>query len=438
MARKSTLTDRKIRDLEPQDKEYRVTLDELPLSITVSPRGTKTYKVKYRIYWPEGTPQHAKYKRGQQVFPKIGRVEDFTLEEAKERARAMIAAGKKGIDQVEVWEREQSDAVRQAMKEHFILNEAADPGDSSFLKTAWMNYVDRKTKITPRTKQNLRRLFKHITDCLGEGVLTADLKPSDVGTIKAALAERPAEFNKFRAALYSVLESEYHDERISQNIMKENVDDVRPHTPKLRNTVLSKRGVEQFKDFYSNLENFPQQQHNHARFLLCLLYTGLRPSMLRSLLKTDDHEGNFVDLETGQMTFRRHKTIAKLTEKASTLVASPTALEIMRAASEAAPYSPYVFGSLDDRAGYRHLPLSEKGTQVLFRSHAHRFELEGSEKLEIYTLRHTFGTLMVNSGIPLHQLKDQMLHESIVTTQRYVRSTLETRKALAERIDNII
>ena len=116
MARKSTLTDRKIRDLEPQDKEYRVTLDELPLSITVSPKGTKTYKVKYRIYWPEGTQQHAKYKRGQQVFPKIGRIEDFTLEEAKERARVMIAAGKKGIDQVEVWEREQSDAVRQAMK----------------------------------------------------------------------------------------------------------------------------------------------------------------------------------------------------------------------------------------------------------------------------------------------------------------------------------
>lgn len=438
MARRRELTDLKIRNLEIKDKEYHEPVDGLPMSVRVARNGVKSYWVKFRIYPPEEMPRGRGSAKPKQVFCSIGRVEEFDLEEAKERARKMISAGKAGIDQRKVWAKEHAEAVRQAAKEHFILNELADPGDPSFLKTAWMNYVNRKTMIKPRTKQNLKRLFNHITYCLGEGILTADLKASDVGTIKAALYDRPAEFNKFRAALYSVLESEFHDERISQNIMKKNLDDVRPHTPKFRNSALSKRGVEQFKAFYEDLENFQPQQRNHARFLLCLLYTGLRPSMLRSLLKEDNGQGNFVDLETGQLTFRQHKTIAKLTEKASALVASPTALEIMRAAADAAPYSPYVFGSLDDRTGYRHLPLSEKGTQVLFRANAHRFEVEGTEKLDIYSLRHTFGTMMVNGGIPIHQLKDQMLHESIVTTQRYVKTTAATRRALANKIDEII
>lgn len=114
-------------------------------------------------------------------------------------------------------------------------------------------------------------MFKHVTDCPGEGILTVDLTASDVGATKAARADHPAEFNRFQATLYSVRENEFRDERISQNILKKHLNHVRPSTQQFRDLVLSKRGVTQFKALYGDLENFPPQQHNHARFLLCLL-----------------------------------------------------------------------------------------------------------------------------------------------------------------------
>ena len=64
MARIPTLTDAKIRKLDPKDKPYRVSEPGLPVQIEVSPAGTKTFYTKYRVYHPDG--------RIQQVDAKVG------------------------------------------------------------------------------------------------------------------------------------------------------------------------------------------------------------------------------------------------------------------------------------------------------------------------------------------------------------------------------
>lgn len=50
MARQKTLTDAKIRDLQPQDKAYKVPVEGLPMHVRVNPNGKKVYVVKYRLY----------------------------------------------------------------------------------------------------------------------------------------------------------------------------------------------------------------------------------------------------------------------------------------------------------------------------------------------------------------------------------------------------
>ena len=415
-------------------------VEGLPLRIKVTPRGTKSFQIKFHIY-PPATDAHGNAikpkPRPTQVLYVIGNSPSTSLETAKEKAQALIKAGKNGIDQRLVWEHEEAEFKRQMQTIQMDYGSAADPDNPDFLRSAWFSYTDTKFSVQKRTLQSLKRLWKHISENLGETVRTAELKPSDIGRIKAKLADRPQEFNKFRATLFSVLETEVQDGRIHQNILRKRIDGVRPFPYKLRDTVLTPRGTQDFKVFFGNLDNFPPNRRNHARFLLVLLFTGLRPSMLRSLRKIDDGRGNFVDLQSGQMFFREHKTAHKSTSKAATILASPKALEIMKQAANATA-SPFVFGSHDARAGYWDLAVSEKACQLLFREHAHKFETIGVDKFEIYSLRHTFGATMVNAGVPLHQVKDQMLHKSIVTTQRYVRATDETRRALASRIDTII
>ena len=440
MARSTKLTDAKIRDLDPQDKDYFTPVDGLPLRVRVSRKGTKSFVVKFYIY-PKLPPNEeavlTPQPRPKQVECVLGNFPSMSLETAKELAQQLIKAGKQGIDQRLVWKREEAELARKMKAIQLEYLDFADPDDPTYLKTAWNNYAANKVGISHRHALNLKRLWKHLSH-LPETTRTGDLKPSDIGKIRKTLAGTPQEFNKFRMVLFGVLETELHDGRISQNVLRKKIDSVRPFTLKYRDTILTENGVRQFIQFFSQVETFPERQQNHARFLLALLYTGQRPSMLRSLLKEDDGEGNFVDFETGLMHFRRHKTASKSTERAPTVRASKKALDIMRTACVATPYSPYVFGSHDARKHFRDLPLSERRSQEFFRKHAHLFEKEGTEKLEIYSLRHTFGTRMVESGIPIHQLKDIMLHTSILTTQRYVRSTEAARKVLAERIDEIM
>lgn len=440
MARTKTLTDAKIRDLDPGPEDYYISVEGYPLRIKVSKKGTKSFVVKFYIH-PKLTPDEqarAKQKpKLKQVEYVLGQHPAMSLDTAKELSQQLVTSGRNGIDQRKVWAAEEAETASRMRTVQLEYLGESDPSNPEFLKTAWDTYGANKTGVSRRHSLNLVRLWKHVKKSLPETIKTADLKVSDVGKIRKDLFDRPQEFNKFRMVLFSVLETELHDGRISQNILRKRIEAVQPFPLKYRDTILTPKGENDFKAFFSDLSNFSHKQHNHARFLLTLLYTGQRPSMLRSLLKEDDGEGNFVDFKTGIMHFRRHKTAKKSTERAPAIKAPRIALNVMEAACEATPYSPYVFGSHDNRKKFRDLPLSERRSQELFRQHAHRFEVDGSSQLEIYGLRHTFGTRLVDHGVPLHQVKDIMLHTSILTTQRYVRTTAETRRTLADKIDDI-
>lgn len=429
MARQKTLTDAKIRDLQPESKAYKVPVEGLPMHLRVNPNGKKVYVVKYRLYTRNDSKQ---------IVYKLGDTSHLNLEDAKEKATILIRQAKRGIDQRELWRQADEQFQAEIQTASIEAMGFADLENPAFLKTAWFNFAGLKVGIGKRHEAKLKQLWRHVVENWNDTIRTKDVTVEKVLKVKKQLEDRPQEFNKFRMALNSVLDHELYEGRIDRNV----VTRVPPYPLKYRQTILSEKGVEDFKQFFSNTEQFLPKERNHARFLLALLYTGMRPSMLRSLRKEDDGFGNYLDLSPASgkpvMVFRFHKTSKKRSEKAVYVPVSQNAVTVMKAAASATPWSPYVFGSHDDRARYRDLPLSEKRNQEFFRRHVHRFEKEGPEKFDLYGLRHTFGSMLVAAGIPINQVAEMMLHTNIVTTQRYIKSTDKTRQSVVERIEEII
>lgn len=76
--------------------------------------------------------------------------------------------------------------------------------------------------------------------------------------------------------------------------------------------------------------------------------------------------------------------------------------------------------------------------KVPSRSHCHtRFKywlsLSGlSEKLSIHSLRHSYGTLCLDKGLPLTFVRDNLRHSNIAVTSQYLHLTKESREKVKE------
>lgn len=83
------------------------------------------------------------------------------------------------------------------------------------------------------------------------------------------------------------------------------------------------------------------------------------------------------------------------------------------------------------------MPLSVKRTETFFRKHAHRFDVEGYGKLDIYSLRHTFGSMAAAANIPLKAVGEMMLHTNVATTEKYVKLTDKSRLETVRKIEGL-
>ena len=215
------------------------------------------------------------------------------------------------------------------------------------------------------------------------------------------------------------MNNEVEEGRLAKNPVKR----VSRNVAKYREVFLSRKGIEQFSAFYSNYKNVKPHQVNIARFFLCLLMTGQRPTMLRELQKEDNGHNNFVDFDKHCLVFRNHKTDKKSQEQATVVPVSEKVIEIMTEAKNVSEGNRYVFASHDMRRKFNELPISERRSQEIFKKNAHRFETEGYGKFVMYCLRHTFGTHLTDQGVPITVVSGMMLHSNILTTQRYAKAT---------------
>jgi len=434
MARQEKLTDAKIRDMEARDKPYFVPVPGSTLKVRVMPGGTKAYYLRWRVKQADGSLKQIGsvigYPPGQGVLKPLG------LDEAIAKALQLIAYGKKGIDPRPAWEAEEQADLRQSQTEQMDALGTNDPDNLEILKTAWDNYYANKKGVTPRHLRKMKNAWKQVAEHVSATIRTKDLTTAHINDMRQEMEDRPAEFNKVRMALSNVLRHEISAGRLEKYILL----DVPLYPPKRRMTILSEKGIKEFQAFFGDLEQFAEIDRPHARFLLGLLYTGMRPTTLRSLQKEDTQTNNFVDWKRGphgMIVIRYDKTAKKRKEPFVPVPITEKAAAVMRAASAAAPWSPFIFGSADARKRFCEMPLSVKRTEQFFRKHADKFDVEGYGKLDIYSLRHTFGSMAAAAGIPLKSVGEMMLHTNVATTEKYVKLTDKSRLETVRKIEGL-
>jgi integrase len=149
------------------------------------------------------------------------------------------------------------------------------------------------------------------------------------------------------------------------------------------------------------------------------IHTGLSRSDLLNL------RWSSVDFATGLVTVDRRKTGVRATIKMSKLLRG----ELLLCRSRKTVNMAYVFLTPNGE------PYSVTTVNRYFRA-ALRFA-RITRRVRFHDLRHSFGSLLVSSGVPLGYVKVAMGHRNERTTERYARTRAEALEPVAAALDSL-
>ena len=244
-----------------------------------------------------------------------------------------------------------------------------------------------------------------VEDIIGSGILLKNISQKVIGDLKLELMQRyekPATVNRKMAALqrilrvaaaeWGILDAVPMFSKLTENNMRERV-------------LTDDEEVMLFNALYG-IEKLS------ADYLMLLLYSGCRLSEPFSLTKGDidwNRDVFFVD----------HKT-ARFTGKRRPVMMNEVTREILLKyfTSSSTP-----FAELDR---YHLGRVWNRGLMVA--------GLQDSD-LVIHSLRHTFATRLVNSGVPLYEVQVLLGHSDSKTTERYAKLELDTLSSAVRKLD---
>lgn len=158
--------------------------------------------------------------------------------------------------------------------------------------------------------------------------------------------------------------------------------------------------------------------------LLLLGGVGLRVSEM-TRIKVED-----LDLEAGYLFIRANK--AKGKKDRTAILTSPVVVELKRYLADSAIDSGYLF------PGRTSGHISSRRVQITLNSLAERAGLQitkyidragrNRHRITPHLLRHSFAVWSLDSGVPIHDLKEQLGHSTLIATTVYVRTTPHHRR----------
>lgn len=154
-------------------------------------------------------------------------------------------------------------------------------------------------------------------------------------------------------------------------------------------------------------------------FIAILALTGARNSEIR----TAKHE--HLDRETRTLFVPITKS-----GKSRVVYLSDLALEIIDAIPRV-PGNPYIFPG-------RKTGKCLNNCRASFKKMLLRAGIEDVENIVPHTLRHSVASNLVSAGFSLYDVKAQLAHESIESTQRYAKLTVERQRKTSEQISNMV
>jgi integrase len=370
------LTDERIRRLKPGPNGAFLWDAKLSgFGVRVTPSGTKSFVVGFR------TGRRWRLKA-------IGRVGEMALSVARDHAREMLVAVRKGVDPVA-----ESEARRNALTVRTMLDR-------------WMKeHSERENR--PATIAKNRALIRRNLQGAISRIPAAVVKRADVDNLKSQLRAKPVEFNRTLALLRAAFNWAIRNE--VAGVDTNPAASVRPYAEQPRDRVLSPDELRRIAAALSELE--AQGANKYAVLAVRLLaMTGWRISEVLGLrwqdLRPDRGEALLIDTKTG-------------TRWASISTEALAILDGIQRVGE------HVFPGRSRAGGLGYGAVADTLKRACKRA--------GVADVSPHVFRASAATAMAEAGASVFALRDAFGWKGLAMPQRYVkRAAQSAREAVAQ------
>lgn len=350
----------------PRDKEYIVWDDQLKgFGLRVTPKGVKTYLIKYRAQRRRGAVQRK---------ISIGRHGALTPDEARREAKRLLGAVARDEDPA----KDRAEAQTAARFDEFA--------------TRYMRDHAKPKKKASSADEDQRLLDRVLIPYFGKRLI-AEIGPGDINKLHASMSDRRTSANRCLSLLskmFNLAEAWAERPRNSNPCV-----DVAKYPENKRERFLSPDELARLAKAINEAERDGLHPHGIA-VLRLLVMTGARKGEILSLRWDEVDANHAIVLKRDSKTGRKGIPI------------SMTASEfIQRLPRDSA--SPWVFPAAHGDSHYQ-------GLTKVWLDVRKRADLED---VRIHDLRHTFASLAVGGGASLPVIGRILGHTQTQTTQRY-------------------
>ena len=359
------LTPRRIEQLKPESKPY-IAWDAKVggLGVRVMPGGTKSFVLRYRF-------------NGQDRKPSLGKVDRTPLEKARDRARDILFAARKGEDLL---------AKPEPAPKALTVNEALDQ---------W--FGDYYPKLIAKGRKKSRTLYDYkrqarrvVRPAIGEMPI-ADVTRADVRRA-LKMVGGDIQRNRVRAMISSFMSWCEADDQEFREPGSNPVRGIKKTEERPRDRVLTANEKDALAEVLENMADDPA-----ARALRFMMLTGFRVGEVRAL------QWGWVDLEN----------------RIIVLPDSKTGRSIRRLSTEACDFLRTVEpvdGHVRVFAGtYRGTPIGEKRLGTVFRQACEAARIADVQQRD---LRRTFAVGLAEASLSALAIKDALGHASLQMIDR--------------------
>lgn len=388
---KVKLTDKYIRDLEPQASRYRIWDATLTyLILDVNPTGKKVFRAYYR-------------RSGKPAYSTIGNYGDYTLKQARIEAEKIRAEALKGICPVE--ERRKAEAKKQAErkeKEHqreLILRTFLE---EVYIPTSKLRGMRTVSKTEGIIKKHFADFLDYRLDQITPKLIEDWQRETEAKGLKRSSINRA--LNPLRAIMTIAVEKEYlevHPLKRCKNLKL--TDDIKERylSPDEEKRLREQLEVWNAGKLLQRTTNDDRTYGDHIMpIILVALNTGMR-------------KGEIFKLTWDNVSFESNIiTVAGETAKSSKTRKIDMNKETQRVLDN--------WGKQSSRRGLV-FPNPVNGKPLvdiksMWKSILKDADIQG---FRFHDLRHTFASKLVTKGVPLYTVQKLLGHSTIEMTTRY-------------------
>ncbi len=372
------LTKTRVEALKPADKEYFVWDGEIPgFGVRVRPSGSKSYVVKYRVHGG---------RRGAQRRSSIGKPSVLPTEQARTKARTILAEVANGGDPFGERERRRSAPTMAEMFEKFMAEHS-------------------EVENRPATIAKNRALWRRNLEGELAKRRVEDITSSDISRLKARLKPTPVEFNRCLSLLKTAFKLAVGWQWRAGNP----ASSVKPYKEEPRERTLAPDEIRRIARALNTMEAEGANPHAVAAVRLLALL-GWRISEIRSLRWEN------ISWERVEVLLPNTKTGTR------TAPLSPEALDVLRSAPR---ISEWVLPGRDTAAALGHEAIARLLKKVCDRA----------KVIDVtpHVFRASAATDMAEAGASVFALREAFGWEGLAMPNRYVKRAARVGREAVEQ-----